>query len=109
MRDLQKSLKAYGALVDLCAKARYMVKHSANEFAKGRNHINEIVNFFVSCYILATVSKSGFAKFRLAKFNVSKRKFCSSFKRNKIKTKNLRQYSHQNLLKLISQNPVKVS
>nr|WP_282432279.1 hypothetical protein [Campylobacter troglodytis] len=26
-------------------KAHYRVKHSANEFANGRSHINEIVNF----------------------------------------------------------------
>ena len=27
------------------AKTHYRVKHSKNEFANGRNHINEIVNF----------------------------------------------------------------
>ena len=39
------SWKAYDGLVDFGAKAHYMVKHSKNEFAKGHNHINEIVNF----------------------------------------------------------------
>ena len=39
-------------------KAQGFVKYSANEFAKGHNHINEIVNFFTSCYALVTVSKS---------------------------------------------------
>ncbi|TQR47875.1 hypothetical protein DMC01_13250 [Campylobacter troglodytis] len=50
------------------AKAHYRVKHAKFEFANGRNHINEIVNFFASCYALATASRMGFAKFRLAKF-----------------------------------------
>ena len=29
------------------AKIYYRVKHSVNEFAKGRNHISEIVNFLL--------------------------------------------------------------
>ncbi|WP_142693383.1 hypothetical protein [Campylobacter troglodytis] len=32
------------------AKAHYKVKHAKFEFANGLNHINEIVNFFASCY-----------------------------------------------------------
>ncbi|WP_282432254.1 hypothetical protein [Campylobacter troglodytis] len=36
------------------ANTHYRVKHSKNEFAKVRSHINEIVNFFASCYALAT-------------------------------------------------------
>ncbi|TQR61272.1 hypothetical protein [Campylobacter troglodytis] len=54
-------LKSYGALVNFftsfClatlqegAKAQDFVKHSKNEFANGRSHINEIVNFF--CFVL---------------------------------------------------------
>ena len=39
---------AYDGLVDYGAKAHYRVKHSKNEFAKGRNHINGIENFFAS-------------------------------------------------------------
>ena len=49
---------AYDGLVDflLCyacnassgARAHYRVKHSKNEFAKGKNHINGIENFFAS-------------------------------------------------------------
>ena len=38
------------------AKAHYRVKHSKNEFALGKNHINGIENFW------------GYAKHRLAKF-----------------------------------------
>ncbi|WP_221887152.1 hypothetical protein [Campylobacter troglodytis] len=45
------------------AKAHYRVKHSKNEFANGRNHINEIVNFW------------GYAKARLGGFTALKRNF----------------------------------
>ena len=50
------SWAAYDGLVDFGAKAHYRVKHSKGEFAKGRNHINGIENFW------------GYAKTRLAKF-----------------------------------------
>ena len=43
-------------MVDYGAKAHYIVKHSKNEFANGKNHINGIENF------------RGYAKHRLAKF-----------------------------------------
>ena len=36
--------KAYDGLVDYGAKAHYRAKHSKNEFALGRNHINGIEN-----------------------------------------------------------------
>ena len=39
--------KAYDGLVDYGAKAHYRVKHSKNEFANGKNHINGIENFFL--------------------------------------------------------------
>ncbi|MWV63017.1 IS1595 family transposase [Helicobacter saguini] len=48
--------KSYDALVDYGALAHYRVKHSENEFANGKNHINGIENFW------------GYAKHRLAKF-----------------------------------------
>ena len=38
--------KAYDGLVDYRVKAHYRVKHSKNEFANGKNHINGIKNFF---------------------------------------------------------------
>ena len=37
--------KAYDGLVDYGAKEHYKVKHSKNEFANGKNHINGIENF----------------------------------------------------------------
>ena len=65
---------AYDGLVDFCAKAHYRVKHSNNEFALSRNHINGIENVFASL-MLATTSKSGYAKHRLAKFRGIKKEF----------------------------------
>ena len=94
------SWKAYDGLVDFGAKAHYRVKHSANEFANGRNHINGIENFW------------GFAKFRLAKFRgIKKENFVLHLKETEFRynTKILGQNLYQNLLKLIRENPVKVS
>ena len=59
------NFKAYDGLVDfLLRNACNFTRRSkgalygiANEFSKGRNHINEIVNFFTSCYTLATASR----------------------------------------------------
>ena len=48
--------RSYNGLVDYGYKEHYRVKHSANQFADGRNHINGIENFW------------GICKVRLAKF-----------------------------------------
>ncbi|TQR57289.1 hypothetical protein DMC01_08690 [Campylobacter troglodytis] len=54
---------------------------------------------------LVTASRRGFAKFRLTQFRgIKKENFMLHLK--EIKRKNLRQYSHQNLLKLIRENPI---
>ena len=47
----------YNGLVDLGYKKHFRVHHGANEFARGRNHINGIESFW------------SFAKSRLSKFN----------------------------------------
>ena len=47
--------RGYDGLVDFGAKAHYRVKHSKNEFANSKNHINGIENFW------------GYAKHRLSK------------------------------------------
>lgn len=41
------SWKAYDGLINYGAKEHYRVKHSKNEFANGKNHINGIENFVV--------------------------------------------------------------
>ena len=48
--------RSYNGLVDYGYKEHYRIKHSANQFADGRNHINGIENFW------------GLCKVRLAKF-----------------------------------------
>ena len=69
------------------AKAHYRVKHSKNEFAKGKNHINGIENVFASI-MLANVSKSGYAKHRLSKFRgIKKENFCFTSKRQNLDTR----------------------
>ena len=79
------------------AKAHYRVKHSKNEFANGRSHINGIENFW------------GYAKARLSQFHGIKREFFylhlkeTEFRYNvKVKNENL----YKILLKLIRKNPM---
>ena len=56
--------RGYNGLVDIGYKKHYRVHHGANEFARGKKHINGIESFWA------------FAKTRLAKFNgLSKKTF----------------------------------
>ena len=50
--------RVYDGFVDYGYKQHYRVKHSANQFADGHNHINRIENFW------------GLCKVRLAKLEV---------------------------------------
>ena len=91
---------AYDGLVDYGAKAHYRVKHSKNEFAKGRNHINGIENFW------------GYAKHRLSKFKgISKNNFILHLKETEFRynTKIQNQNLYKKLLFLIRQNPLKLN
>ena len=86
-------------------KAHYRIKHNKNEFANGRNYINDIENFW------------SFAKFRLTKFKGIKKEnfvfhlkeieFRYNTKNFRYNTKILGQNLYQNLLKLIRKNPIK--
>ena len=90
---------AYDGLVDFGAKAHYRVKHSKNEFAKGKNHINGIENFW------------GYAKHRLAKFRgISKNNFILHLKETEFRynTKLQNQNLYKKLLFLIRENPLKL-
>jgi len=92
--------KAYDGLVDYGAKAHYRVKHSKNEFALGRNHINGIENFW------------GYAKHRLAKFRgISKNNFILHLKETEFRynMKLQNQNLYKKLLFLIRENPLKLS
>ena len=55
--------RSFDGLVDY--GAHYRVKHSKNEFVN--NHINGIENFWLRL-CLATVSRRGYAKYKLSKF-----------------------------------------
>ena len=90
--------KAYDGLVDYGAKAHYRVKHSYNEFANGRNHINGIENFW------------GYCKGRMAKFRGIRKDFfyiylkeCEFRYNTKISGENL----YKILLKLVRENQIK--
>ena len=92
--------KAYDGLVDYAALAHYRVKHSKNEFANGKNHINGIENFW------------GYAKHRLAKFKgIKKENFLLHLKECEFRynTKTTQEHLYQKRLKLIRENPLKVS
>ena len=90
--------KAYDGLVDYGAKAHYRVKHSKNEFANGKNHINGIENFW------------GYAKHRLSKFKgIKKENFLLHLKECEFRYNNstdTKTFYHI-LLKLIKGNPLK--
>ena len=85
-------------MVDYGAKAHYRVKHSKNEFANGKNHINGIENFW------------GYAKHRLSKFKgIKKENFLLHLKECEFRynTKTTQESLYQKLLKLIRENPLK--
>ena len=91
---------AYDGLVDFGAKAHYRVKHSKNEFALGKNHINGIENFW------------GYAKHRLSKFRgIKKENFLLHLKETEFRynTQIKQQDLYKILLKLIKNNPLKLS
>ena len=89
--------KAYDGLVDYAALAHYRVKHSKNEFANGKNHINGIENF------------QGYAKHRLSKFEgIKKENFLLHLKECEFRynnSKDTREFRHI-LLKIIRENPL---
>ena len=92
--------KAYDGLVDYGAKAHYRVKHSKNEFANGKNHINGIENFW------------GYAKHRLSKFKgIKKENFLLHLKECEFRynnSKDTKEFYHI-LLKMIRENLLSLS
>ena len=92
--------KAYDGLVDYGAKEHYRVKHSKNEFANGKNHINGIENFW------------GYAKHRLAKFKgIKKENFLLHLKECEFRYNNSKDTRelYRILLKMIIENPLNLS
>ena len=82
--------KSYDGLVDYGYKQHYRVKHSANEFANGRNHINGIENFWGHC------------KVRLSKFRgINRNTFYLHLKECEFRYNNRKNNIYKILLKLI--------
>ncbi|TQR53087.1 hypothetical protein DMC01_12110 [Campylobacter troglodytis] len=83
-------------------KAHYRVKHSENEFAKGHNHINKIVNFLLRfiCNFVVEVCKGWLRCFRTEEFFTHLKESEVS---SKIKLKNEALYKI--LLKWLRKNP----
>jgi len=81
--------KSYDGLVDYGYKQHYRVKHSANQFADGRNHINGIENFW------------GLCKVRLAKFRgINKSTFYLHLKECEFRYNNRKENIYKILLKI---------
>ncbi len=90
--------KTYDGLVDFGYKKHYRIKHSQNKFANGKNHINGIENFW------------GLCKVRLSKFRgVHKHKFYLHLKECEFRFNNRDKNLYLYLLKIIKNNPLKLS
>lgn len=90
--------RTYDGLAEFGYKKHYRIYHSHNEFARGKNHINGIENFW------------GLCKVRLSRFRgIHKHKFYLHLKeceyRYNYRNKNL----YISTLKLIKDNPLKLS
>jgi len=90
------SFKTYDGLVNFGYRKHYRVKHGENEFAKGRNHINGIENFW------------SIAKTRLAKFKgIPKNTFYLHLKECEFRF-NYRDHDiYKLILKIIRKHPIK--
>lgn len=90
--------KTYDGLVSYGYKRHYRVKHSENEFADGRNHINGIENFW------------GLCKVRLAKFRgVHKHTFYLHIKECEFRYNYRNKNIYLTLLRNFRNNPLKLS
>jgi transposase len=89
--------RSYDGLADLGYKKHYRIKHGENEFAKGKNHINGIENFW------------GLCKVRLSRFRgIHKHKFYLHLKECEFRFNN-RKNLYICLLNIIKNNPLNLS
>ena len=92
------TFRTYDGLVNFGYKKHYRIKHSENEFAKGRNHVNGIENFW------------GIAKTRLSKFRgMSKSTFYLHLKETEFRFNNRQENLYSLLLKMLREEPLKLS
>ncbi|MBN2712847.1 MAG: IS1595 family transposase [Planctomycetes bacterium] len=87
--------KTYDGLVNFGFKKHHRIKHGDNEFARGRNHINGIENFWA------------IAKTRLSKFRgISKSTFYLHLKECEFRFNNRDGDIYKLLLRLLRNNPI---
>jgi transposase len=90
--------KTYDGLADYGYKKHYRVKHGVNEFATGHKHINGIENFW------------GLCKVRLSKYRgIHKHKFYLHIKECEFRYNNRDKNLYLCTLKIIKNNPIKLS
>ena len=89
------TFRTYDGLVNFGYKKHYRIKHSENEFAKGRNHVNGIENFW------------GIAKTRLSKFRgMHKTTFYLHLKETEFRFNYRKDNLYKMLLEICKKNPL---
>jgi transposase-like protein len=87
--------KAYDGLVDMGYQKHHRVNHGANEFARGKSHINGIESFW------------SYAKRRLARFNgIHKATFHLHLKECEFRFNHRQEDLYQTLLNLLRSHPL---
>lgn len=87
--------KAYDGLVDMGYKKHYRVHHGADEFARGKQHINGIESFW------------SYAKGRLSKFHgISKELFYLHLKETEFRFNHRHESLDKMLMKILRNNPI---
>ncbi|MCX8000058.1 MAG: IS1595 family transposase [Leptospiraceae bacterium] len=90
------SFKTYDGLVNFGYKKHYRIKHGENEFAKGKNHINGIENFW-------SIAKSRLAKFK----GIPKSTFYLHLKECEFRFNYRNHDIYELILKILKKRPVK--
>jgi len=89
------TFRTYDGLVNFGYKKHYRIKHGENEFAKGRNHVNGIENFW------------GIAKTRLSKFRgMHKSTFYLHLKETEFRFNYRKENLYKMLLEICRKNPL---
>ena len=87
--------KTYDGLVNFGYKKHHRINHSNNEFAKGKNHINGIENFW-------SIAKTRLSKYR----GISKKTFYLHLKECELRFNHRDDDLYKLVLKIIRKNPL---
>ena len=87
--------KTYDGLVNFGYKKHHRINHSNNEFAKGKNHINGIENFW-------SIAKTRLSKYR----GISKKTFYLHLKECEFRFNHRDDDLYKLVLKIIRKNPL---